>query len=201
MIRTEKNLACAFVVAALTLAGAPARADDAGEPPPRNHRTFGWGIGAGGGVQTFFRRTTPLGAPLYPAIELQIFPFRHRDWAIDLSFPLWNTILTSVNDHALFLQLDGFFDFNVGENNVRFLVGPGLGADVRHDLNLSGGVRFPFEVGAEVLVMKKHLGLRFLARPWTEIVFDDRGGGSTMGILGVFVLTAYTTRISLEDEP
>ncbi|CAN5361481.1 hypothetical protein BH09MYX1_BH09MYX1_22330 [soil metagenome] len=194
----------ALVIASSALAATTAFADDDVSSAPRNHRTFGFGIGGGGGIQAFLNfsrgRFSPSFAELLPSIELQIFPFRRRDWAIDLTFPLWNTIITGVRDDALFLQLDAFLDFNVGKGNVRFIVGPGVGIAGRNNAaGGSGSLRIPAELGVEILAANHHIGLRFLARPWTEFVVAENGTGVSTGVLGVFVFTSYTTRVSVAD--
>lgn len=169
-------------------------------PEIRNHRTFGFGVGAGIGGQVFLSDGINLSrAVLLPAIELQLFPFRRRDWSIDFSFPLWNTIYTKVVDDALFLQTDAYLDFNAGKGNTRLVVGPGLGLSYRDNGSPTVGVRIPFEIGPEFLVAKKHVGIRLLLRPWTELIFAKRDGGLVNGIFAMLVITGYTTRVSISD--
>ncbi len=178
-------------------------------PVIRSHRTFGFGIGAGAGLQIFLGGTSGISPSvpiLLPAIELQFFPFRRRDWSLDVSIPLWNTIITAAKDDALFLQADTYLDFNVGKGNTRLVVGPGLGVAYRDtggtSTSISGSIRIPFEIGPEFLVSKKHVGIRILARPFSELVFAKRDGGLVNGIFAVLVVTGYTTRVSLsEAEP
>lgn len=172
-------------------------------PPIRTHRTFGFGAGGGGGLQLFFggQGLTGSAPVLLPAIELQIFPFRRRDWSLDFSIPLWNTIYTAAADDALFLQVDSYLDFNLGKGNVRALLGPGLGVSFRNQSQgASAGPRFLVEFGPEFLFANKHVGLRFTVRPFTEMVLaGSRGGGLEVGAFAVIALTGYTTRVSIAD--
>ena len=171
-------------------------------PEIRTHRTFGFGLGLGVGGQLFLggRGLRAGGAVLLPAIELQLFPFRRRDWSIDFSLPLWNTIINAAVFAATFLSLDAYVDFNVGKGNTRLVVGPGLGLAYRDNgTGFTGGVRIPFQIGAELLSAKKHIGVRLLVRSWTELIVPTRNGGIDTGLLAVLVVTGYTTRVSLSD--
>lgn len=200
------KVAASVLALALTLPSVPALAAEPevalGEEPPeiRTHRTFGFGVGVGGGGEVFLSRGIHFGgAVLLPAIELQIFPFRRRDWSIDLSVPLWNTIVNAAFNDAIFLSIDSYLDFNVGTGNKRLVVGPGIGLAYRDSGGISGGVRIPFQIGAEFLAVKKHVGVRFLVRSWTEAIFAKRDGGLDQGLMAVIVVTGYTTRVSLSD--
>lgn len=201
-------------VLALALATASAEVARAAEPEValgqeapeiRTHRTFGFGVGVGVGGQLFLggRGLRAGGAVLLPAIELQLFPFRRRDWSIDFTFPLWNTIINAAYFDATFLSIDAYVDFNVGKGSTRLVVGPGLGLAYRDSgTGFTGGVRIPFQIGAEFLSAKKHVGVRLLVRPWTELIFPTRNGGIDTGIFATLVVTGYTTRVSLsEAEP
>jgi hypothetical protein len=207
------NPRCAPIAAALVAAvawsapavAAPEEVPLGQEAPPiRNHRTFGFGVGGGGGLQLFLSEgITPSAPVILPSIELQLFPWRRRDWSLDFTVPIWNTIVIGARGEGIFLQTDAFLDFNVGKGNVRAVVGPGLGFAYRDSAGTSGGitgsVRVNFELGPEFLVANKHVGFRFLLRPYTELVFARRDGGLAQGLFFMFVVTGYTTRISIAD--
>ncbi len=200
------------VASGVALAAVPASAFAAPEevplgqeaPPIRSHRTFGFGAGGGAGLQLFLSRGFNASAPvILPSVELQFFPWRRRDWSLDFTIPIWNTIVIGARGEGIFLQTDAYLDFNVGKGDVRAVVGPGLGLAYRDSAGTSGGIsgslRVGLEVGPEFLLAKKHVGVRLLARPYTEIVFAKRDGGLAQGVFFMLVVTGYTTRVSIAD--
>jgi hypothetical protein len=165
------------------------------------HRVVGVGsaVGLGFGAVTLTSQTVATSASsvttavLPHTIEGQIFVNR-RDWSIDLTIPLTNVIVVSGIVGGFFFQMDSFFAFNFGRGVVHGFIGPGLGFTAVSAKGFGGAsLRVPAEGGIEFVVLKNHLAIRALARPWIEFA-----GGSAQtvggGIVGLVGVTGYFTR-------
>jgi hypothetical protein len=188
--------AALLVLAAVTI-GTSAVADDL----PRQ-RVVGLGSAAGGGFAAVTltsatgastNASSLLPAAMLPTLEGQIFLGR-REWSIDVTVPLTNMIVVSGVVGGFFFQTDAFFNFNLGSGVARFIVGPGLGVSVVAAKSVNGAAfRVPAELGIELLLANKHIGIKLLARPYVEFAGGTAQavGGGVIGLLG---LSGYVTK-------
>jgi hypothetical protein len=166
-------------------------------------RVVGLGTGAGGGFAAV-TLTSPTGqvmrtgsaltaALMLPTLEAQVF-LNKREWSIDVTVPLTNTLVLAATVGGLFFNMDAFFNFNLGGDVVRFVIGPGVGFGVVSYAGISGAsLRVPIEAGIELLAFRRNFGLKLLARPWLEISSGTAQtvGGGLIGLLGI---SGYITR-------
>lgn len=182
---------------AMVAIGALARADD-----PARHRIVGIGSGIGGGFAAVTltgpagstsTTSTTLPAFMLPTLEGQVFLTKH-EWSIDLTIPLTNILVVSGVVGGFFFQADAFFNANFGRGLVRFVAGPGLGFTAVSARSVSGAAfRAPAELGIELLLADKRLGIKLLARPWVEFA---RGAVHTVGggVIGLLTVSGYVTK-------
>ncbi len=191
----------ALIALAIGLIGLTAHADDA----ESDHRLIGFGTAVGGGFSlapssiTSVTKDTVSVIPIFlvPTLEAQLF-LNRREWSIDLTIPLLNAIATSATNRGFFFQADAFFNFNFGGRLVRLIVGPGLGFSTGNTQDVQNGalqnlnnvsLRLPAELGVELLLFHRHLGIKLLARPWIEV-----GSFVSRGLIGAVGLTGYVTQ-------
>ncbi len=158
-------------------------------------RVFGLGVGISGGVMALLDDGIPSASyfdgsndflPLFSpfTLEGQIF-LDDDDYSFDLSIPITNTILLAAFGIGAYWQSDVFFNFGPGEQNIRMVLGPGLGFgvyDVDDDLSSSqtfGSVRLLAEIGLEALNNHQTFSFKLLARPFVELFFSDAGYAGT----------------------
>lgn len=168
-------------------------------------RSFGLGTTlAGVGVGAY----KVLGAPgassggaglglLLPTLDGQIF--FGDELSIDLSIPLTNMIISSVDSSGFIFQLDAMFNLNAGRGGVRLIAGPGLGFTVAEQSGVTaGGIRVPAQLGVEFLSAGRGVGFKVAVRPWIEFAFASSGSVSASGVGGgallVLGLAGYGTR-------
>ena len=180
-------------------------------PPPR--RVWGLGSLLFGGGTTGTNSVDPSGeydcagdcivtGPRfqYPTLEFQ--RFGHNGHSLDLSLPLFDTIVLGARDRRFTLGMDAFYNFNLGRKRVRLILGPGLGFAVgsrRFDLldvtlvTLEYRVRLPAELGLEILGRQQNFGVKLLVRPWGDVGFLQiadvgrflQAGAGVMAAVGV----------------
>jgi hypothetical protein len=186
-----------------------------GKPPapptvsPRADRWWGIGAAVGGGVSysaivaradsgvRIIDSSTVRPVAQFPTIEAQFF--YRREYSVDLSLPLINNIVGSVLSKGLLWSFDTFFNANVGSGMARLVIGPGLGFAAYATGGLgAAAVRFPGQVGVELLTPKRWFGFKLLARPWVEVAggsaADATGTGLTTGVMGVVTFASYHLR-------
>jgi hypothetical protein len=183
--------------------------------PPRGARVYGVGISSGGGVTGFARvresthdpaidgasYTSYFGDTLgavtavlgLPALEVSGFVDDH--FSIDVSFSALNTLLFAALGGGLGLTTTVHFDWSFGDD-LRFLVGPGLGLDASAGEGLIGygtpegstfylgapngmALRLSALLGLEAIGGPGVWGFRLMTRPWFSI-----GGGQAGMVLG-----------------
>jgi len=169
--------------------------------PGRPHqRRFGFGLYGGGGVGVFVPVVAHpctgdscaesfLGGIIdFSTLEFQVFPFRHREFSIDVSSRLTETFLGL--SCGYFTGEDVFFNFNVGSGTARLLIGPGLGYSVQVCHSAAAAeFRIPAEIGIELITNRESFGFKFLMRPLFETYRDRQhtiyAGGGGMFLLGM----------------
>jgi hypothetical protein len=164
-------------------------------------REFGAGSALGGGyvqnAELSVASAFPSAVALWlPSLELRFFAARGH--SIDLSLPVANMIvfsalLSSAGFSSAVVGADLFYDFNLGSEKTRLLVGPGLG--------LSGGfstggvgveVRVPAVVGVELLSDDGRSGVSLQVRPFAS--FDlGRSSSPGGGVMVLIALNWYST--------
>jgi hypothetical protein len=109
--------------------------------------------------------------------------------------PIANLVFTSVVFRSFAWSSDFFFNFNVGTGRFRLLAGPGLGFATLVGSYMgtsisSASVRFPAEVGIEILTDARGFGFQLFTRPWLEtaIASSPSASVSTVTALGGGVL-------------
>jgi hypothetical protein len=165
---------------------------------PSLARRFGFGSALGGGVTAtiFGGQTLVLPGVLVPTLEARLF--LESGSSIDLSLPVVNVVSASISVRGLALTLDGFYNFNLGSEGVRFLIGPGLGlAVIAAPYVASFGVKVPVQVGVEFLTKSRVFGFSLQARPYVEATYVAIGTGSITrfgaGALAVLGFNWYAT--------
>ena len=166
-------------------------------------RVFGLGVGFSGGVMALLDDGIPSASyfdgsddllPLFSpfTLEGQIF-LDDDDYSFDISIPITNTILLAAFGIGAYWQSDVFFNFGPGEQNIRMVLGPGLGFgiyDVDDDLSSSsltyGSLRLLAEIGLEALNNHQTFSFKLLARPFVELFLADAGyTGTGAGAIGL----------------
>jgi hypothetical protein len=179
-----------------------------GEPPSsdvaepegflgRRHRVFGFGTAFGGGfaaASTLSGSSTHVVSPafLLPTLELQAF--LPREYSIDLVVPVASMILSSAVLGGTVVNMDAYFNANIGDGKMRCVIGPGIGFSY---LDIHGqsaaSVRFPAQLGFEALSKSRGFGFKLLARPWAEVASGSSASAVGGGLLGVLVFSGYAT--------
>ncbi len=158
-----------------------------------DHRVFGIGTALGGGVTSDslgVNLDEPIPDDLQYAIELptlELQGFLHNEWSFDVTIPVGNIIAVKAATDVLVWRTDVFFNFNFGEDYVRFILGPGIGFGIVAGASYeTGSIRFPGEIGLELNNRKEAFGFKLMARPWVEFVPQDGDpvGGGVMGLVG-----------------
>jgi hypothetical protein len=168
-------------------------------------RSFGLGTTlAGVGIGAYKVAGSPGGSIdgvglglLLPTLDGQVF--FGDEYSVDLSIPLTNMIISSVDSSGFVFQLDAMFNVNAGRGGVRLIAGPGLGFTVAEQSGVTaGGIRVPGQLGVEFLSAGRGLGFKVAVRPWVELAFASSGSVSASGVGGgallVLGLAGYGTR-------
>ncbi len=166
-------------------------------------RVFGLGVGFSGGVMVLLDDGIPAASYFdgsddlipqasFASLEGQIF-LNDDDYSFDISVPVTTTILAAALGIGAYWQSDVFFNFGPGEQNIRMVLGPGLGFgiyDVDDDLGASsptyGTVRLLAEIGLEALNNHQTFSFKLLGRPFVELYMTDAGYvGTAAGGVGL----------------
>jgi hypothetical protein len=150
-------------------------------------RVFGLGTALGGGAGAVSVSATGSTATsgvlpliMLPTVEAQIFIPDTDGFSVDVSLPLTNIIIASVALQGVFFQLDGFFNFNPGGQNVRLVAGPGIGFGAFSYSDVSfGSIRLLGEIGFEALTNEQGFSFKLLARPYFEAYLGELTEGTT----------------------
>ncbi len=178
----------------ILLAAAPAAAQD--HPP----RIFGAGTALGGGFGAFSVSGTTgsvatgiLPAIILPTLEIQGF-ITEDEYSIDVTVPIVNIIIASAVVDGLLWQTDAFFNFNLGSGTARFIIGPGLGFTAGAvQGETAASIRFPAELGLELLTSGNGFGFKVLARPWFEVAPTSAADAIGGGLIGLLGFSGYVT--------
>ena len=190
-------MATTTILCALLLAGpgsAVESAETAVESPAKEAAPErSWGIGTiggggfGGAAEVSGSSSAGAGPTLIlPTLELQYF--RENGHSLDLSIPLSNLVIVNIftigsGGFGIF-GVDGFYNFNIGDDTTRVILAPGLGLGLIAGDDVVGVVvKVPVRVGVEFLFASRSLGFKLMARPYFEADFigGGRGGGVTVG--------------------
>ena len=167
---------------------------EAPPPPPepvvsaehhRPTRVFGLGTSHGAGVAAASisdfsgGSTLALGfALLLPSLEAQIF-LGSDDISLEVSVPVLNIAIVSAVTSWFVWNTNVYLAFHFGDD-VRFVVGPGLGFSVVSAGSLGGfSLRIPAVIGVEFLTPASSFGARLQTRPFVELAFVS--GGTQVG--------------------
>lgn len=165
--------------------------------PPR--RVFGLGTALGGGIA--FGGAYALGSggasiEAYPAPALEIHSleamfFFDDHLSLDISIPLLNTIIIGIasgSEQIVPWGTNFLLDFSIGDDWVRFLVGPSVGIGL---LAYRSSVFLQINVGAmlglELLTRGRAFGFRIMTRPQAQFAITSVPS-HTIGIGGVAML-------------
>jgi hypothetical protein len=181
-----------FVPAGYTPAPGASAEEAAVEPeittpaPPRRGvglgTAFGGGIAAGGayapGGASGFTYVSP--AVELPAVEGLFFIDDHL--SIDVSIPIMNTIIVAALGNAVAWATNVYLDFSIGDDWVRFIVGPALGFAVVSAPGITvGQINVGALVGLELLSSGRGFGFRVMSRPQVQFPLANLGGGFVVG--------------------
>lgn len=180
----------------ILLSAGPASAQQEERPP----RIFGAGTALGGGFGAFSVTSTTgststgvLPAIMLPTLELQGF-ITEDEYSIDVTVPLTNLIISSVAVEGFIWQTDAFFNFNLGSGTARFIIGPGLGFTAGTVNGVAAAsIRFPAELGLELLTSGNGFGFKILARPWFEVAPTSSADAIGGGLIGLLGFSGYVT--------
>ena len=174
--------------------------------PPRKlavpRRTFGVGFGFGGGysvgVLTGLGSSSSFGGPSLLLPTLELHAFLENGQSVDLSIPLINSVVSSLALGGFVAGIDGFYNFNIGSEQVRFLCGPGLGLGLAFAQGVSViDFKVPVVLGVEFLTEGRIFGFGLQARPFVDLAIASRYGSSFGGFgggfMGVLALNWYGT--------
>lgn len=156
--------------------------------PARPIRILGLGtaLGVGGGLAASFQPGVPQGSTLgeltlrLPTIEGIFFLDDHV--SIDVSIPIALLAIDSINQYVEW-RTSLYLDFSVGDDWLRFVVGPGVGlGHLEHGDRPGTGLlaRASTEIsvgallGLEILSRGRLFGLRIVTRPTLAIEHFDR---------------------------
>lgn len=163
-------------------------------------RSFGIGTAVGGGVGATSIRAGTLDASgvggliLLPSLELRFF--LSDLVSLDISSPLGNTIVIGAAGYGFAWRSDLNLTFNFGEDTVRFMAGPGLGATlITTSDDVGVGLILPGQFGVELLTDARGFGFQVSARPFLGFNLTGIGDYSVLagGIMGVLGFVWYGT--------
>jgi len=175
--------------------------EDEGDEP---RRSWGLGTAAGGGftsvqVHSLLEPHGSIGATFnFPTLEASFFLLRH--FSLEVSFPLADVIVHSINAEAFYFELDAFFAVHVGNRRIKAVISPGVGVELLANLDDFGALpRIPFRIGFELLSSRHRLALRVLARPFLTLGYLGIAGlddGFTIGggLMGEIAIMYYHVR-------
>lgn len=146
------------------------------------HRIFGLGTAFGGGIAGAGAYTTSASTGVYvlPAIELptlEALIFIDDHLSIDITIPLWNTIVVAAFAGYVPWATNILLDFSIGDDWVRFIVGPEIGFSFvdygRSYAFQSAQINIGALVGVELLSRGRLFGFRIMSRPAIGIAFTS----------------------------
>jgi hypothetical protein len=174
--------------------GVPSEA--AAAPTPT--RVIGAGTALGAGVRStpaYFAISPGEGENLQlglPTFELLAFVDDH--FSVDVSVPLLAALLFVSPADGVFWATNVFLDWSFGANELRFVVGPGLGFEfATGQPHAGGGARLTGLIGFEVLTSDRLFGFRLVARPWFGVGGGDAGLVTHGGALLEAVVLLFDT--------
>jgi len=167
-------------------------------PPLRRVIGLGTALGGGvavGGAYTFGSGATTSGY-LGPALEIHSLEaqfFFNDHLSLDISIPLLNTIIIAIAsasasfDQPVPWATNFFLDFSIGDDWVRFIVGPSVGfAAVAYRGTVYAQINAGAMVGLELLTRGRAFGFRIMTRPQVQFVLPS--GSSAFGVGGLALL-------------
>lgn len=175
---------------------APPPAESYVAPPPTRVFGLGTAIGGGGAAAGAYALSSSSGVYLGPAIELptlEALIFIDDHLSVDVSIPLWNSIIISGFSNGLFLWgTNVLLDFSLGDDWVRFIVGPELGFQY---FGFSfGSTSYTYTtlgvgalVGVELLTRTRLFGFRAMSRPNIGFTFAS-GTAEAFAVSGTVLI-------------
>jgi hypothetical protein len=154
-------------------------------PPQRQFglgSTLGFGVAVAGAFSLGATAFAAGPALELPTIEAYIFVDDH--FSIDISVPIFNTIVLAAAAGIGVFRADVYADFSIGDDWVRFVVGPGLGfsyGDFGNGRFTTSQINIDALVGVELLSVSRLFGFRVQTRPFLGIAFVSSSSGVGVG--------------------